>query len=141
MTIFELHKKLKEKGIPDNRYFLHGLYGSTDENDKISLTIMKGNYNIVYEIYYKEKGEKHSSVIFNSEEDACDYIYQKLIDSWTFEQIGNIEGLNGMTVNERLFSSGLMDEFDKCLKQNKPRAKQILRWLRVDEPSIDKIVK
>jgi hypothetical protein len=91
MTISELHKKLKEKGIPDSRYFLHGLYVSTDDNDKISLNIKKGSYNIVYEVYFKEKGEKHSSVIFNSEDKACEYLYKKLIDSWTCEQIGKIE--------------------------------------------------
>lgn len=46
-----------------------------------------------------------------------------------------------MTVNERLYVSGLMDEFDKVKTTNKNRAKEILRWLRVDEPSIEMIVK
>jgi hypothetical protein len=46
-----------------------------------------------------------------------------------------------MTVNERLWESGLMDEFDRAKKKDKTRAKEILRWLRVDEPSIQKIVK
>lgn len=49
--------------------------------------------------------------------------------------------LRGMTVNERLFVSGLMAEFDKCLKMDKERAKQILRELFVDELSIEKIIK
>ena len=46
-----------------------------------------------------------------------------------------------MTVNERLYVSGLMDEFDKVKIADKKRAKEILRWLRVDEPSIENIVK
>jgi hypothetical protein len=37
-----------------------------------------------------------------------------------------------MTVSERLWESGLMDEFDRP-KKNKTRAKEILRWLRVEE--------
>lgn len=49
--------------------------------------------------------------------------------------------LRGMTVNEKLFESGLMAEFDKCLKKDKDRARQILRELFVDELSIEKIIK
>jgi hypothetical protein len=46
-----------------------------------------------------------------------------------------------MTVNEKLYASGLMEEFDEVKATDKRRAKEILRWLRVDEPSIEKIVK
>jgi hypothetical protein len=49
--------------------------------------------------------------------------------------------LRGMTVNERLFVSGLMAEFDKCLKKDKKRAREILSELFVDELSIEKIIK
>jgi len=55
--------------------------------------------------------------------------------------INKVEGINGMTVNERLFASGLMDEYDKAKWQNKPKAKRILELLGVDEPSVNKIVK
>jgi len=57
------------------------------------------------------------------------------------EKANHITGLDGMTVNERLWESGLMDEFGRTKKKDKTRAKEILRWLRVDEPSIQKIVK
>lgn len=46
----------------------------------------------------------------------------------------------GMTVIERLFTSGLIQEFDKAKKADKIKAKQILAALQVDKPSIDKIV-
>jgi hypothetical protein len=141
MTISELHKKLKEKGIAENQYFLHGLFGSKDDNDKIALTIKKSQYGIEYESYYKEFGEKHSIRNFQDENEACEYILKKLIDQQTITRIKNIDGLSGMTVNERLWTSGLMDEFDKVKKRDKMRAKEILRWLRVDEPSIEKIVR
>lgn len=141
MTILELHTKLKNVGINDDQYFLHGLYGSADDNEKLSLTIKKEKFTVEYEIYFKERGEKHSVKTFSSEEEACEYIYKKLTNEQTYIRIQNIEGLSGMTVNERLYVSGLMDEFDKVKNTNKSRAKEILRWLRVDEPSIEMILK
>jgi len=141
MTIKELHKRLQEDGILEDQYFLHGLFGSSDDNDKIGLTIKKGQYGLEYETYYKERGEKHSIRTFATEKEACEYIYKKLIDEQTLYRIQKIVGLSGMTVNERLWESGLIDEFDRAKKKDKTRAKEILRWLRVDEPSIEKIVK
>ena len=45
-----------------------------------------------------------------------------------------------MTVNERLYTSGLMDEFDTSRQSNKRRAMEILQDLNVDDLSIDKIL-
>ena len=73
MTIAELHKKLIEKEIKEDSYFLHGLYGSKNDNEKLALSIKKGKFNLEYETYFKERGEKHSIRIFYSENDACEY--------------------------------------------------------------------
>lgn len=54
--------------------------------------------------------------------------------------INKVEGLGGMTVNERLFVSGITDEFDNALKNDKDKARRILEMLHVDKGSIDKIV-
>ncbi len=54
--------------------------------------------------------------------------------------ISKVEGLGGMTVNERLFVCGLIDEFDKALIVDKNKAKKILELLGVDKLSIKKIV-
>ena len=54
--------------------------------------------------------------------------------------ISKVEGLGGMTVNERLYVYGLMDEFDKALIVDKDRAKKKFELLGVDKPSIEKIV-
>jgi len=45
-----------------------------------------------------------------------------------------------MTVNERIFVCGLMDEFDKALLDDKAKAEKILELLGVDKPSIEQIV-
>jgi len=55
--------------------------------------------------------------------------------------ISKVEGLEGMTVNERIYVCGLMDEFDKALIVDKDKEKKILELLAVDKPSIEKIVK
>lgn len=69
--------------------------------------------------------------------------FQTLVDGrWV--DIGTLDktqNFGGMTVNERLFVSGFIDEFDKSEISDKARAKQILRSLQVDEPSIELIVK
>ena len=56
------------------------------------------------------------------------------------EKVKSIEGIGGMTVNERLSVSGLMELFDKSKTENEKLAKSILRELKVDEESIKKIV-
>jgi len=78
MTIAELHSKLKELEISENNYYLHGIYGSLDDSDKIALTITKGKIGVEYEVYYKEKGEKQSAKTFLTEDEACQYIYRQL---------------------------------------------------------------
>lgn len=54
--------------------------------------------------------------------------------------INKIQGIGGMTVNERLFGSGLMDEFDIAKIHDKDKAKKILKLLGVDDYSIQQIV-
>ena len=55
--------------------------------------------------------------------------------------MNNPEIFEGTTVNERLYLSGMMNEFDKAIKKdNRNIAYKILRELKVDEPSIILIV-
>lgn len=51
----------------------------------------------------------------------------------------NLEN-NALTVNERLYHSGLMQVYDKALIYNKPLAVEILKALKVDSKSIEQIV-
>jgi len=65
--------ELKKIGVVDNKIYLHRLYGSTDDNEKLSMTIKKGKYSAIWEIYFKERGKKHSIIEFNNESEACEY--------------------------------------------------------------------
>jgi hypothetical protein len=57
-----------------------------------------------------------------------------------YEKANNVVGIQGMTGNERLWESGLMDEFDKAKKSDKYKARTILQALKFDELSIGRIV-
>ncbi len=55
--------------------------------------------------------------------------------------ISKVVGIQGMTINERLFATDLLDHFDKYKKSNKEYAEYILKALKVDSESIGKILK
>ncbi|PVH23957.1 hypothetical protein [Sphingobacterium corticibacter] len=56
------------------------------------------------------------------------------------EAVTKVGGVGGMTVNERLYITGLMDEYDNAIKRDKHKAKTILTLLGVDRDSVDEIV-
>jgi hypothetical protein len=64
-----------------------------------------------------------------------------MIEEEIYQKAGQVIGLQGMTVNERLFASGLLSTFDKAKKKDKALAELILMALKVDRQSINKILK
>jgi hypothetical protein len=86
MSLPDLYKKLIERGIAEDRFYLHGLYGSPDDNDKLSMVLKKGKYAIEYEIYFRERGEKHNIITFTEEDKACNYFFKRLTESLELEQ-------------------------------------------------------
>lgn len=56
-------------------------------------------------------------------------------------KVKKVDGLGGMTVNERLFLTGLIDTFDKAKWNDKELAKTIFKAIRVDQESIKQILK
>lgn len=57
-----------------------------------------------------------------------------------YERANSVVGIGGMTGNERLCASGLIDLFDKAKKHDKYLARAILQALKFDELSISQIV-
>ncbi len=57
-----------------------------------------------------------------------------------YEKANSVVGLEGMTGNERLWESGLMNEFDRVRKTDKRLAHIILQALKFDELSIIRMV-
>lgn len=51
-----------------------------------------------------------------------------------------IDGLGGITVNDRLYVTGIMDTFDKVKSKDKELARLILEIIRVVKQSIDEIL-
>ena len=57
-----------------------------------------------------------------------------------YNKANKVIGLEGMTGNERLWESGLMDEFDRVKKTDIFTARTILEALKFDELSINRMV-
>ena len=79
MNIQELCKKLKELNISDNLYYIHGLCGSPNDDEKLSMIIKKDMEGMRYEIYFKERGVKSIIRVFNSEEEACYFFLREVL--------------------------------------------------------------
>lgn len=78
MTIEQLHLRLKDLEIPSENYYLHGIYRSTNDDDKPA---KMGEHTSEYEVYYKEKGVKHSFKTFSSEKEACEFLLNHFRES------------------------------------------------------------
>jgi len=83
----------------------------------------------------KVKGKENGNPVWGHFQTFVDNRWVDIVTSEKTQSFG------GMTVNERLFVSGLVDEFEKSKISDKAKAKQILRSLQVDEPSIELILK
>lgn len=68
----ELKKALENKGIPKELYNLDGI-GRTDERFCLQC-------NNKWEVYFSERGIKTTDLIFDTEEEACQYIFKALVD-------------------------------------------------------------
>ncbi len=68
---------------------------------------------------------------------------QILLDGkWvSFMQPDKNQSLNGMTLKERLFMTGLAEEFDYAMWRDKSKAMKILKALRIDSCQIEKILR
>jgi hypothetical protein len=77
--IKSLHEKLLAHNVAENSYHLLGLFGSSDDDLKLSLNIKRGKYTIIFEIYSKDRGEKHTLFETADIDEACEYFFRKAI--------------------------------------------------------------
>ena len=73
MDINKLQLLLKESGVPDEMYNLHEV-GRDDER-----FCLRKNEN-QWQVYFSERGVKTIDEMFETESEACQYIYEQLMD-------------------------------------------------------------
>lgn len=77
MNISELHRKLIDTGIPERWYVIN----TSVKSD----THVLEEYSGFWKYYYiDEKGNQRNQCVFNKEEDACQYFYDKLYEIFTY---------------------------------------------------------
>lgn len=64
---------LEETGVPDELYSLH----ETGRDDERFCLCKEGEQ---WQVYFLERGVKTTNKVFNTETEACQYIYEQLID-------------------------------------------------------------
>lgn len=139
MNFEQTYKELCQLEIPEDRYYLHGIYGSTSDEDRLALTAKQGEFTIEYEIYFRESGVIGSIRTFTNENQATDYFITMLFNEFLQERIATNNNL-GIMGNERLVLTGLMDLFEDLKRTNKPRATQLLKALGFDNESMESIL-
>ena len=72
MTPQEIVDRLKRHGVEPNNVF--NVNGNSLENDKYHLVNSGG----LWQVYYSERGHKWDFHEFNSESDACDFLWRLL---------------------------------------------------------------
>jgi hypothetical protein len=75
--IKSLHEKLLAHHVDEESYHLLGLFGSTSDDLKLSLNIKRGKYAIIFEIYTKDRGEKHILLETTDIDEAREYFFRK----------------------------------------------------------------
>jgi hypothetical protein len=114
-------------------------YWSTNWDDYLlTWTVWYLIYTIYFSIVYWLIGGLVSLIIFLYTRNRKKHF--KMTKEEIYLKANSVEGLDGMTTNERLCSSGLMEYFDFAKIHDREKAKVILQAIKVDEISIDRIL-
>ncbi|MBP3458387.1 MAG: hypothetical protein J6K58_04195 [Lachnospiraceae bacterium] len=73
MTRGILEKKLKKAGVPD---YVYNLTEQGKKDERLCLEKIKDKWSV----YYLEKGIKTTNEFFDSEDDACQFLYEQLMN-------------------------------------------------------------
>ncbi len=74
MNVNELRKNLKKAGVSD---FLYNLDNRGRNDERFCLEYIEGKWNV----YYSERGVKTTNLLFETESEACEYMYNELVES------------------------------------------------------------
>lgn len=69
----KLAKELKMAGVPD---YVYNLTGQGKKDERLCLEKKQDKWSV----YYLERGIKTTNKLFDSEEAACQFIYEQLMD-------------------------------------------------------------
>lgn len=72
MNVNELRNILKKSGVSD---FLYNLDYKGRDDERLCLDYIDGKWNV----YYLERGVKTTNLFFETESEACEYIYNHLV--------------------------------------------------------------
>ena len=81
----ELHIRLRKEGVPDNYYVLDG----RPQGGKLMLEKIINNWTVYFQ---SERGEIFEKRDFLSEEDACEYFYQRVTSVNKYHEKSNYLG-------------------------------------------------
>lgn len=73
MNLKELKRELKKYRVPD---YYYNLQEKGRHDERFSITFTDGKW----EVYYKERGVKTTDMFFDTEDEACRYMLNELID-------------------------------------------------------------
>ena len=73
MTRETLEKELKKAGVPD---YIYNLTGQGKKDECLCLEKISDKWSV----YYLERGVKTTNEIFDTEDDACQFLYTELMD-------------------------------------------------------------
>ena len=72
MNVQELRSILKKSRVSD---FLYNLDNKGRDDERLCLDYRDGKWNV----YYLERGVKTTNLFFETESEACEYIYNQLV--------------------------------------------------------------
>ena len=104
MTKNELRQELVKRNIPTDLYYLDG--GLPNEAHCLN-QIVNG-----WEVYYSERGQKTGLKIFKTEDEACDYFYQSLL-----QVLGDM---------------GILQQYSKTDRGSEMSSGKSLTWIECD---------
>lgn len=76
MKVSELNDILQSKKVPEHWYAINGL-----KEDAVCI-VKSGIFHQNWEVFYVERGKKYEVFVTSTENEACEYFLERIIDTW-----------------------------------------------------------